>query len=210
MELLSTKDVDRIFSEKLDVRFAAEGFEAISSRRWVGSIRAPIREIFQISPLKGNSFAPAWGVSLDFVPHLSGTSIKAHRTAKSALFDLSYDPLDYTSDVGSWSIDTWQSPSDFAAAVDRLAEKCLPMARSFWAGITSVADLLTAFEEKRTRPFVRFGLDNYPQQSLAFAFTLARAGKRDAAREHLHNLHRSGALPDGCLDALLARLDAAE
>ena len=206
MEPLKAKDADRILSEHLGAKLVAEGFEAVIARKWVRSTRAPIREVFQINAMKGASFAPAWGISLDFVPHLSGASIKTHRTTKGAVFDLSYDPVDYATDVNSWCADTFQAASEFAVAVDRVAEKALPLAKSFWAETATIDGLLKAFEAKRTRPFVRFGLDNYPQQSLAFAFVLARAGKLEEARERLHQL----ALPEGCAEALLARLNNPE
>ena len=82
----------------------------------------------------------------------------------------------------------------------------MPLAKSFWAETATIDGLLKAFEAKRTRPFVRFGLDNHPQQSLAFAFVLARAGQREEARERLHQ--RS--LPEECAEALLPRLNRPE
>ena len=47
--------------------------------------------MFEYRQLKGGVAAPAWGFSLDFVPHLAGGKIKWHRTEKSALFDVFID-----------------------------------------------------------------------------------------------------------------------
>lgn len=45
--------------------------------------------------MKGASYVPIWGISLDFVPHVAGNRLAWHRTDKSARMDLVYDPVDF-------------------------------------------------------------------------------------------------------------------
>ena len=104
-ELVSANEMDDIFDETLGDALDEHGFEQVAPRKWVRSTKAPIRDLVHILAMKGASFVPCWGFSLDFVPHISGSSIRWHRTAKSSMFDLRYDPVDY--DIGwmqEWGI----------------------------------------------------------------------------------------------------------
>ncbi len=49
--------------------------------------------------------------------------------------------------------------------------------------VTDFEALLGRFVEQRSRQAVRFTFDDYPQYSLAQAFTLARLGRPDEARD---------------------------
>lgn len=176
MDFLSAAEIDHLLLDQLRPRLP--DFEPVTPRKWVRAARAPIREMFLIQSMNPIMFCAIWGVSLDYVPHLSGSSLRWHRTSKSALFDLNYDPLDYTAETAGWVATS-------AAEIAALLEKTVPLAFGFW---TSTADLLAAFAEKERRPFVRFGFHNYVQQGLAYAFTLARAGRTEEARERLEGL----------------------
>jgi hypothetical protein len=174
--------LSRVFARRLEPL----GFEPCKGTRWVSSHQAPIRRIFALSGLKGLSTAPLWGFSFDFVPHLAaGDEIRWHRTAKSAWFDLSYDPIDYTREPRSWSLSRFDPIDTLEARAQVLAIRSVESATSFWARIRTMEDVPRAFEEWRDRPFVRFGFANYGHAWLAYAFVLARLGRRGEALEWL-------------------------
>ena len=62
-----TETVERTLGAALH----AMGFATVAPRRWVFSTRAPVRDVVELQALKGACYAPAWGLSLDFVPHLT-------------------------------------------------------------------------------------------------------------------------------------------
>src|SRR5262249_33447793 len=103
-ESVPAAELDGIFAESFGSILSAQGFEQVDRRRWVRSAKLPIREMFSIVAMKGACFSPCWGFSLDFVPHVSGSSVRWHRTAKAAIFDLCYDPIDYTTNAREWYV----------------------------------------------------------------------------------------------------------
>ena len=84
--------VHAIVTAKVESLLASKGFEAVDDLIWVCDRYAPIRHVFTLSKWKGGTIAPRWGVSIDFVPHVSGRKIRWHRTNKTAKFDLCIDP----------------------------------------------------------------------------------------------------------------------
>jgi hypothetical protein len=110
-EPVPPSELDAIFAETFGAALRADGFEQVDRRRWVRSTKQPIRELFSLLAMKGGYFSPCWGFSLDFVPHVSGSSVRWHRTAKVARFDLCYDPVDYTTDAGGWLVPSLAGPS---------------------------------------------------------------------------------------------------
>jgi hypothetical protein len=139
--------------------------------------------VFEVSALKGAQHVPRWGISLDFVPHVSGESVRWHRTNRSAEIDFVFDPVDFFADwQDKWAISALHGE----AGIVRDAARVLPAAVERALGwFSSFADqnLLDRVEEHRRadRPGRRFGFDNWVQQPLAYAFVLARSGKADEA-----------------------------
>jgi hypothetical protein len=180
-ELVRAADADAILSGIADPLLADRGFRPVGRRRWVRSF-PPVRHLFEVVPLKGASLVPCWGISLDFVPHVAANEVAWHRTEKSALRDLTFDPVDFYADWRDrWSIDGLRGTNAFRAAVERVlpaavAEACawLDDARDEPAALERARWLLSA-----KRPGGRFKFHNFVQQPLAYAILLARAGARE-------------------------------
>jgi hypothetical protein len=98
------------------------------------------------------------------------------------LFDLTYDPVDYTHNPNEWRVPHLVSVGEARSAAARIAGRAVPDALRFFNRVQTLADLGEAFDEKRRRPYVRFTFENYTQEPLAFAFVLARLGKAEEAR----------------------------
>jgi hypothetical protein len=93
-EPIAISELDAMFAEIMGSALLHDGFEQVNRRRWVRSTKQPIRELFCLVAMKGACYSPRWGFSLDFVPHVSGSSVRWHRSANAVLLDLCYDPLD--------------------------------------------------------------------------------------------------------------------
>ena len=84
-----------------------------------------------------------------------------------------------------------------------------PLALSWLDSVRDLGELHRAFEQMTTEGPLRFGVDNYTQYSLAWAFTLARHGSPEEAGEQLekwlqiHGSRLGPGLADG-VRALLA------
>jgi len=93
-EPVSISEIHSIVSPIVDSLLEKEGFECTSDLKWVRCQNEPIRQIFELFRWKGGMVAPRISISLDFVPHVSGSSVKWHRTTKSAQPDLILDTYD--------------------------------------------------------------------------------------------------------------------
>jgi hypothetical protein len=184
MDLLSAASIDAELDRTFGRTLAAEGFTAVRPRFWVRPGPPPVRHLVRIEALKGARYAPAWGISLDYVPHVEGRHVRWHRTNRSARFDLIYDTVDHEPGKG-WFLDGFASDRDFGQRCGSLTPRLVAAATAFMAPLTSDASVLEAFEDKRRRPTTRCGFENYHQNVLAYAFTLARVRDIAAGEEWL-------------------------
>src|SRR5262249_20877004 len=114
-----------VLHEAFGTQLESEGFVQSARRRWVRSVKAPIREVVQVNEATYWRYKPYWGLSLDWAPHVSGTSVKWHRTAKSARLDLWHDPeRDPKESSFSWLIRSNVRLSVAFADAQRVAMQC--------------------------------------------------------------------------------------
>lgn len=171
--------IHEIVSPAVETLLQPLGFEVQAPLCWLRSVDAPIRQVFCLKQWKGGKLAPAWGLSLDFVPHVSGNNIRWHRTAKSARFDLTWDTRDRALDI-SYS----HGPETIANHAPAVLSTAIAQAESFWSTARLIADLPDAFEQVRAHlSSGGLGFYNYVQHPLAYAFVLAMNGKPEAAEE---------------------------
>jgi hypothetical protein len=175
-DLLQAAFIDDAIRQTLSTALEAAGFRTVRPRFWVRSRTPPVRHVVTVAALKGAAYSPIWGISLDYVPHVAGRgTVHWHRTDKSARLDLTYDPVDHESDPG-WELSRFSSPAGFSSRCKAIAPRLLHAVDSFVTPLTSDMAIRQAFEAKRKRPTTRFGFENYYQNVLAYAFTLARVG----------------------------------
>ena len=192
-EQVKAEDVDLLLQRQFGSALERIGFEPSSSRRWSRSRVPDIRDLFEVTTLKGATLSPRWGFSLDFAPHVTPAGVKWHRTAKSAMFDVVDDPVDTTRvedlELSPPFMFTMQGTAHLERAAVASAEASLGEATRFWEQVHDERDLLRMVEMFRSRPVVRFGFDNYVQHPVALAFTLARVGRVEDARTELQRAH---------------------
>jgi hypothetical protein len=193
-EQVPAAEMDVLAREVFGGPLAELAFEEVASRKWVRSAKAPIREIVQLGRGRGGMLVPKWGYSIDFVPHVASGKVRWHRTAKGAVFDLCYDPWDYELiklTDRRWVIPAMLGLAESRAAATKVQAEVMAESARFFDSVQTIADLPAAFEAKRQRPYLRFGLLNYVQEPLAYAFTLAALGRLTDASEWLATAERS-------------------
>jgi hypothetical protein len=174
-ELVPAPMFKEALQSAFSTRLLSHGFEYQKDLKWVRSVNAPMRELIELYALKGASFAPRWGFSLDFVPHVASGRVRWHRTAKSAELDLIWDPLDFAGAEG-WTVSRICAPSDVPSQVREYARKVCDAALSDVERATEVAALPALYREWAGRRSVRFSFLNYQQAAIGEAFVLARLG----------------------------------
>ncbi|MGH2807965.1 MAG: hypothetical protein ACRDKT_11905 [Actinomycetota bacterium] len=176
---LPVAKIDEWFHTAHRYELEGHGFEQVGRRRWIRSAKAPIREGIQIHAIKGYSFMPVWFLSLDPVPHVTGTGqVKWHRTAASARPDLLVDAFDEPDayDVDGLVVSGMQTAAEAKEAIRGSTRLAVGYATSWFDRVSDLPSLISLYEEARSRPVVRFGVDNYTQHRLSFAFVLKAAG----------------------------------
>ncbi|MGH2523525.1 MAG: hypothetical protein ACRDH2_13560, partial [Anaerolineales bacterium] len=137
--------MNSIFEEHFGLRLVREGFTRTDDRKWIRRRTNEIADLFQIQAMKGASYSPVWGFSLNYVPHISGESLRSHGTDKSARLDYRYDPLD--TDYGSkakyeaWFISQLHGVEYATQSAKRSAGKSIPLAFTLFSQVNSVSDL---------------------------------------------------------------------
>jgi hypothetical protein len=192
-----------------DSILGADGFVRAGDMKWVRSRGPVIRDVILVYALKGGMYTTRWGVSLDFVPHITNDVLRWHRSPTSARIDLGYDPLDFIDGrIGAfnarpptddpafeplslvdpaqartswWEISAWRPPSDGPGEQTRAAKQVMAMSTPWLAAIRDLNSLLAAFEREQRRPSNRFPFDAYVQHRLAYAFALAAANETSKA-----------------------------
>src|SRR5690606_31828890 len=158
-----------------------EGFESTSDLKWVRCQNAPIRQIFELLPWKGGMVAPRISISLDFVPHVSGSSVKWHRTTKSAQPDLILDTYDR-----SIEFPYQKGPQTIVEIAPLVIPAAVEKAREFWATCSTENQLLSAIEKlkhyyDKDLPEGRSKFRMFVPHELAMSFVLSRDGQTDEA-----------------------------
>ena len=174
----------------LHAELAPLGFERIRPRRWVESVRLPIRTIFEFQALKGDGFSPRWGFSLDFVPILRNGRLRWKRTSKSAAFDLRIDPIDLEAGAPDWcSFSRFIFPHKAYdwSKVTRVVQNSIRAARRDFDRVNSIDDIAAIFCERSTMKFQRFTLENYVQTNIAWGLCLIGLGQWNEGEAHLEN-----------------------
>ena len=147
------EEFNQAVGRTLGSALAENGFEAVAPRRWVRSRHDSIRDVLELQALKGVAYSPAWGFSLDFVPHVtSGGDTKWHRTPKSARFDLVYWPTDVVppaSDTLDWNMSPFATREELEDDLARVTRLVIAQAMPFFERVRAVADLLVSIVSVR-------------------------------------------------------------
>jgi hypothetical protein len=172
-------DFSAAVTEAFGSRLLPLGFELSKPRRWVRGSKAPIREVFDVCALKGASYVPRWGFSLDFVPLMWTRPPRWKRTNKSTSFDLCIDPLDFG--LPTYEFHHLPGIEDVSVAtLQRVAIGATNRAKADFDRVATLVDIVSLFNEMSRVTAKRFGLENYVQAHLAWGLTELTLGNRAA------------------------------
>lgn len=134
--------------------------------------------MFKFSKLKGGVFVPIWGVSLDFVPHLSGKKVAWHRSNKSAMLDLCFHPQG-----SALQMPYIEGPTPILRRHKYVVGQAVEEATKFWQMCHQIDALPDAIKWLKAYYSEGKGLTfyNYTQHFLTVAFLLKRSGRPEEA-----------------------------
>jgi hypothetical protein len=179
VELLSASERDAIAARMLREWLEPLGLTEIAPRRWIDGSKPPARRLFELQLLKGASLKACWGFSLDFVPHVSGSSVRWHRSDKTARLDVIVDPVELPQPCFLFG------PARFRDELAGLLPNAVASAQQDWDRGLTYNGMLQLIREIREQNTNCFGYRNYTQLPLAFAFLTAKTGNLDLAEREL-------------------------
>ncbi len=124
-----------IVAAEVEWRLGPHGFKPVDVLKWVRDDDAPIRQLFALVSRRGIVYMPQWGVSLDFAPHMSGHSIRWHRSSRTAVFDL------YASPDTSFHLNCSRGETHISLQYVDILERAVPQALSFWPLCSTLGEL---------------------------------------------------------------------
>lgn len=166
------------------------GFALAKMGFWARRIDEDITDVIKLEKLKGSAYGMAYGVSLAYVPYPYTPKLKWHRTLKSVSLDLREQPQ-----VHLFKENSASDGPDLYVASGMLGERCFreEMARawelssvcihSWFEETRTLQGVLKKCEEHLSRPLP--GVRYLPGARLVSAFTLARTGRADEAKQEL-------------------------
>jgi hypothetical protein len=173
-EIVRIADLHSAVEPAVTKMLGSSGFETYHPLKWVRGVDAPIRQMFCLSLWKGGQVAPTWGFSFDFVPHLSGNSIKWHRTSKTALLDIVVDARDE-----SYDMPYHYGQAAFNSRIEDVIPKAISRANTFWDRYQNLSDMPEAYAWLKSHLTSGLGFYNYIQHPIALAFVLAINGQHE-------------------------------
>jgi len=166
------------------------GFTALKPGLLAQAVDSEMTRVIKLQRLKGDAYTFLFGLSLTFVPYPYEPQLKWHRTQKSLNLDLCEWPHLYWGESPQG-----REQAEALQVTSMLREKCLQEEiQRAWAGLyplmkdwferTSSRDgILKRCDQHLARP--RGGVQFLPGARLVKAFTLAKAGMREAATREL-------------------------
>jgi hypothetical protein len=180
---MSNERIHSIISPIVECTFRENGWKAIRPLFWVRSTDAPIRQLFWFTKWKGAAIAPGWGLSLDFVPHVSARKIAWHRTPKSACSDIGVEADEIPEVRDQTSMYYTAGPVHIANHAEGVVSAVAPIAEQFWDSFRTTDRLLEAVEYSKA--LSRGGMR--AQLNLAEAFINGHFGDPEKGRISLES-----------------------
>ena len=185
-ESIGRLDVAKIVYDPVDQALSELGFERSSNKIWARRDLAPICHIFSLERYgsTGWKISPAFGLSLDFVPHIENGAVKWHRTVKSARYDLRVE-----TNSRWFGVATFGHKTSLQEDTEFMLPRALKMAHRFWNDATDFEQVAERFEWHKgwlsRRYNYKFADGEYVEPTPARAFLAAKLGDPTLAKELL-------------------------
>ncbi len=184
-ELCSPKLIDAVLAEVFDKPLSAVSFQKTRHRFYVRSRIPEVNDFIELwrDRLDINFL---WGLSLNFVPHITNgvENVRWHRTSKSAHRDLSYSGFGRQPQLG-WSICATRGEKELRRSALVTLREMFPKALKLFDSVKEFHDLEAVFEARKVPNEFGWTFDMYTEVSLAYAFYLAKSGRKQEARDQM-------------------------
>lgn len=157
-------------------RLSNIGLNSHSDYLWLSKSANSTRKVFKYNLLKGNQGTFTWGACFDFIPTVSGNTLKFHRTEKGIVMHLFEWTDEYASSFDGGKLDGggishWDA-NKLGKSIDRLLDKHENKMIDFFAGTSSIEKSITT-TEKQIHDQKRYNLHS-PDPKYILPFLLAR------------------------------------
>ena len=207
--MLTVPDIEPYIERAFAIRLEPRGFRMTGKRRWVRSVKAPMREIFSIEALKGGRYSPSWGISCGYVPVLRGRQFRRQSTERNAVADLIIDPIDVTGHVDPHTF-SFITGADTRVPIEQI-EMCgshfVPMAFADFDRVNALSDFCDLFEERSVLKYMRFTFYMYVRHCLSRGFVEILRGRSGEGRRQIqvfcadNNVHFDDPVLSACIRA---------
>lgn len=179
--------VNKIVGEVFDSALKSRGFQKASPRKYVRPRIAHTHDVVELHS-DVTRLLLIWGLSLNFVPHISGRStetVQWHRTPRSAIPDLRYSEIeDMRHFHPQYAISTINGPRITREQALVAHSVLLPRAFQFFDSVMNLSSIGELFVRQEQNP--KWGnIFTTPQVALAYAFYLAKTGREAKARAYM-------------------------
>jgi len=179
--------VNGIIGEAFNSALTSRGFQEASPRKYVRARIAHTHDVVEFHS-DVTRLLPIWGVSLNFVPHISGRlteTVQWHRTPRSALPDLRYSEIEDMRDFRpKYAISTINGPEIMRDQAFAARSALLPRAFQLFDSVKDLLSIDQLFVREEQNP--KWGnIFNTPQVALAYAFYLAKVGREAEGRNYM-------------------------
>lgn len=179
---LSSEEMEHLFRETFDHSLAELGFQFVGKSRWVRETRAGFKHLFYFYPFRpGADYYPYGALSFDYTPRIEAGRIRLRTDAKHTRVHL------VVTDIG------FGTENAIARNRATAKRKCLELHSTLIRTIKTVLDPIVTvdkaverFAREKAREATLFY--HYPEKALAYAFTLAKATRKDEAESELNIL----------------------
>jgi len=165
--------------------------------KWAEACDTPIRRIFQIRYLKGNTAVLSWGLSLSFLPVLQGSRLVYHRTARSARLDVREEPRDFRASFSSPTRFEYINCSEefFRSSFAKYLIRITPEAVGWFERVRSLEDVEHELERQALNKDWAYRIRS-PKPAFVLAFVKASRGDLKTAEQLLLRSVPEGIDPD--------------
>lgn len=187
---MDSKMLSASLNEVVSPRLSKIGLNFYSDYLWFSKSTDSIRKVFKYSLLKGNQGTFTWGVCFDFIPTISGNTLKFHKTEKSVTLHLFEWTDEYANSFsgGKWDggvISHWDI-NKLGKSVDRLLDKYENKMVDFYAGASTIEKSIK-ITEKQIQDQKSYDLHS-PNPKYLLPFLLARNQQIDKSILALNEL----------------------
>lgn len=178
----SSEEMEDLFRETCDQALAELGFQYVGKCRWVRETKAGFKHLFYFYPFRpGADYYPYGALSFDYTPRIEAGKVRLRTDAKHTRVHL------VVTDIGFGTENA--IGRNRATAKQKCLELHSPLIQTIQTAldpIVTIDEAMARFAREKARETTLFY--HYPEKALAYAFTLAKSGRKNEAEAELNTV----------------------